>query len=179
MTNKELFRKKCKSDELHEFMNAMMQDGVTVENLQFLCIGTDRSTGDAVGPLVGSLLEEAGYDHVIGTLAYPCDSSNLAERIAEIDPHRKVLAIDACLGHPSSVWHFQVANQSLVPGKSLGKGLPAVGDYSIAAIVGIDGPKPYAVLQTTSLHRSMQMAKEIANAIMVAYPVRSKDVSPR
>lgn len=31
------------------------------EQLTFLCIGTDRSTGDALGPLTGSRLLEYGF----------------------------------------------------------------------------------------------------------------------
>lgn len=173
--NQEFFRTRVKIDKLTDFIAYIQSEGVTSESLQFLCIGTDRSTGDAVGPLVGTMLEEAGYTDVIGTLAFPCDSSNLLDRLREIRLDRKVLAIDACLGHPSSVGQFQVSNGPLLPGKSLGKGLPSVGDYSIAAIVGIDGPKAYAVLQTTSLHRVIMMARVIANAIISVYPLNKND----
>jgi putative sporulation protein YyaC len=170
--NQDLFRTRVKADKLAEFISYIQSEGVTSDSVQFLCIGTDRSTGDAVGPLVGSMLEEAGYSDVIGTLAFPCDSSNLSERLSEIRSDRKVLAIDACLGHPSSVGQFQVSNGPLLPGKSLGKGLPPAGDYSIAAIVGIDGPKAYAVLQTTSLHRVIMMARAISDAIKSVYPLQ-------
>lgn len=37
--------------------------------ITFVCIGTDRSTGDALGPLTGSLLQESGMENVIGTLS--------------------------------------------------------------------------------------------------------------
>lgn len=165
-----IFRTRVRSERLSDFTAYLLNEGITSDSLTFLCVGTDRSTGDAIGPIVGSLLEKAGYSNIIGTLEQPCDSSNLAERLTEIRPGHKVLAIDACLGLPSSVGQFQVANGPLLPGKSLGKGLPPVGDYSIAAIVGIDGPKAYAVLQTTSLYRVMMMAQAISNAIINVIP---------
>lgn len=56
----------------------------SAEEVTFLCIGTDRSTGDALGPLTGSKLVEHGFRHVIGTLPSPCDADNLVARVAEI-----------------------------------------------------------------------------------------------
>ncbi|MNG38716.1 hypothetical protein D3C84_1265240 [compost metagenome] len=66
---------------------------------------------------------------------------------------------------------YQLSNQPLAPGKSVGKDLPPVGDYTIAAIVNVDGPRQYNVLQTTSLYRVMQMAEEVIRAIVHAIPL--------
>ncbi|MDI3279813.1 MAG: DUF1256 domain-containing protein, partial [Bacillota bacterium] len=46
-----------------------------------LCIGTDRSTGDALGPLTGSKLLERGKDVLLvyGTLDQPVHAANLGE----------------------------------------------------------------------------------------------------
>jgi putative sporulation protein YyaC len=164
-------RKRVKGPELAEFLHSIRRDGVEAHHLLFLCIGTDRSTGDALGPLVGSILEEAGYTHVLGTLQYPLDASNLLQRLEKVKPGRKVIAIDACLGQPSSVTSYQVSNQPMEPGKSVGRVLPLVGDYSIAAIVNINGGNQYALLQSTPLYRVMTMAKEIAGAIAAAFPL--------
>ncbi|MCZ8523535.1 MULTISPECIES: spore protease YyaC [Paenibacillus] len=161
-----LFRKKIRAAELPEFLRMIRSDGVAADELLFLCIGTDRSTGDALGPLVGTMLEESGFRAVIGTLAHPFDASNMRERLAEIPPGRKVIAIDACLGQSASLGWYQVSNRPIEPGKSVGKQLPHVGDYSIAAIVNVDAGQKYAILQSTSLHRVMNMAKEITAGII-------------
>lgn len=166
-----VIRKRVKGPELAEWLMTIRQPDTGAANMLFLCIGTDRSTGDSLGPLVGTMLEEAGYPHVIGTLANPLDASNMTERLAEIPQGLKVMAIDACLGQPASVMCFQVSNQPMEPGKSLGKQLPAVGDYSIAGIVNIDGGQKYSTLQSTSLYRVMTMAKEVAAAIKTAFPL--------
>ena len=52
----------------------------------FVCIGTDRSTGDSLGPLIGTLLEEKSIHpfHVYGTLDHPIHALNLAEKLIEI-----------------------------------------------------------------------------------------------
>ncbi|EES71214.1 putative sporulation protein YyaC [Paenibacillus sp. oral taxon 786 str. D14] len=139
------------------------------EDVTFLCIGTDRSTGDALGPLVGTKLTELGFEHVIGTLREPCDATNLERRMAEIPEGRVIIAIDACLGMADSVGTYLVSSQPLQPAQSVGASLPEVGHYSIAAVVNVNGPKPYWTLQMTSLYKVMQMADEIAGAAASAF----------
>ena len=51
-----------------------------------VCIGTDRSTGDSLGPLVGTMLQEKtlSHFHVYGTLEEPIHAVNLEEKINAI-----------------------------------------------------------------------------------------------
>ncbi|UQZ37434.1 spore protease YyaC [Paenibacillus sp. PK3_47] len=130
----------------------------------FLCIGTDRSTGDALGPLTGSRLQELGFPNVIGTLPSPCDANNLEALAAGIAPEQIVVAIDACLGPPAALGSYFVSGEPLRPAQSVGLSLPAVGNYSVAAIVDVNGPRPYRTIQTTPLYRVMGMAEQIAFA---------------
>ncbi|MEK3697034.1 spore protease YyaC [Paenibacillus sp. FSL R10-2199] len=134
------------------------------EQLTFLCIGTDRSTGDALGPLTGSRLLEYGFPHVTGTLPAPCDADNLIRRIAEIPEGQIIIAVDACLGPPAALGYYFAAAEPLRPAQSVGLLLPAVGNYSLAAIVDVNSPRPYRTLQTTPLHRVIVMADQIARA---------------
>jgi putative sporulation protein YyaC len=166
-------RKKVKGPELTEFLLSIRQSGVDASGLLFLCIGTDRSTGDSLGPLVGTMLEEAGYPNVLGTLEHPLDASNMQERLLGMLAGKRTIAIDACLGQAVSLASYQVSNQPMVPGKSVGKSLPPVGDYSIAAIVNVDGGNKYLLLQSTSLYRVITMAKEIVTAILAVFPLDS------
>ncbi|MBB6677974.1 spore protease YyaC [Cohnella lubricantis] len=138
--------------------------------LTFLCIGTDRSTGDSLGPWVGTMLANEGFSRVIGTLEKPCDADRLPEVIASLSPGEPVVAIDACLGRPENVGRFLVAEGPLQPAKSVGKAFAPVGAYSVAAIVNANGPKPYWTLQTTSLYHVLGMARQIAGAIKAEWP---------
>ncbi|MCJ8014497.1 spore protease YyaC [Paenibacillus sp. KQZ6P-2] len=166
-------RKKMDAEGLHDFFMDIRsrhnQDQIT-----FLCIGTDRSTGDALGPLTGSELCTYGFPHVIGTMASPCDASSLEARITEIPDNHIVIAIDACLGQPLSVGSYLVSDEPLFPAQSVGHALPAVGHYSVAAVVNVKGPKPYATLQMTSLYHVMTMAGQIASAAASAFGLTSK-----
>lgn len=157
---------KINGNELAEFFRQVRMERENAEDFIFVCIGTDRSTGDALGPLVGTYLREEGISQVLGTLELPCDASNLAEKIKGIPLSKTVIAIDACLGLSSSIGTYQVAQQPIAPGRSVGRLLPSVGNFSVAAIVNAEGVKPLWNLQNTSLHLVIGMAKEISQAIV-------------
>lgn len=163
-----LNRKKLTEGELPGFFREI-RTRHPKQDITFLCIGTDRSTGDALGPLVGTRLEEHGFTGVVGTLAFPCDASNLETRISAIPGDHIIVAIDACLGNPSSVGCYLVSGQPLYPAQSVGGTLPAAGHYSVAAVVNVNGPKPYWTLQMTSLYRVMQMADLLAASIVSGF----------
>lgn len=135
-----------------------------------VCIGTDRSTGDALGPLTGSYLEEAKLKHltVYGTLHQPVHATNLQETLEMImNRHRNpyIIAVDACLGKNSSIGHFIASKGPLKPGAALNKSLPHVGDMHITGVVNIGGFMEYSVLQNTRLSFVMDMAKKLASVI--------------
>jgi putative sporulation protein YyaC len=147
------------------------------ERILFVCVGTDRSTGDALGPLVGTMLQEHGWSRVVGTLAEPCDARKVEAAAASLGHWNAegltVVAIDACLGKPQSVGGYVLAAGPLRPGAATGRGLPPVGDFGIAGVVNHHGPKAYVMLQTTSLHLVLGMAKQIVSAINEAWYIQS------
>ena len=137
-----------------------------------VCIGTDRSTGDALGPLTGSFLTEMKPKHltVYGSLHNPVHAQNLKDYIKKINElHRKpyIIAIDACLGKNSSVGQIITGTGSLKPGAALNKSLPAIGDIHITGVVNISGFMEYAILQNTRLSIVTDMAKSIATILNV------------
>jgi len=136
----------------------------------FLCIGTDRSTGDSLGPLVGEKLKFLIRDNVCiyGNLEKPVHAKNLCDVINEInsvysDPF--IIAIDACLGSIQNVGKIFIENRPLCPGAAMNKDLPSVGNISITGIVNISGALEFMVLQNTRLFTVMQLADIISKGI--------------
>lgn len=135
-----------------------------------VCIGTDRSTGDCLGPLIGSKLAEknvAGL-HIFGDLENPVHASNLEDylqKIASLWSNPCIIAIDACLGRLDSVGYINLAKGSLKPGAGVNKKLPPVGHFHITGIVNVGGFMEYFVLQNTRLSMVMKMAKLISSGI--------------
>jgi putative sporulation protein YyaC len=136
----------------------------------FLCIGTDRSTGDSLGPLIGDKLRFLVRDRVYlyGNLEYPVHAKNLCETINEINlqyTNPFIVAIDACLGSLQNIGKVFVEKKPLTPGAAMNKDLPAVGDLSITGIVNISGSLEFMVLQNTRLYTVMSLADVISKGI--------------
>lgn len=135
-----------------------------------LCIGTDRSTGDCLGPLVGSkigLLKQEFFE-VYGTLDNPVHASNLKETLEKIYGKYKnplIIAVDACLGKVENVGCINLGDGSLNPGAGVNKNLPPVGQIHITGIVNVGGFMEYIVLQNTRLNVVMRLADVIANGL--------------
>ena len=154
-----------KQRELVDFLFNIKTLYPNKESLAFICIGTDRSTGDALGPLVGSMLCTLGFNHVYGTLDKPCDADYVQQSIDDaLNKNKIVIAIDACLGTEQAIGTFICANKPLVPGAAVGRTLPPVGHYSIAAVVNKRGLKSYWQLQHTSLFYIYRMVYTLQQA---------------
>lgn len=135
-----------------------------------LCIGTDRSTGDCLGPLVGSKIDLTKQDFfaVYGTLDKPVHASNLKEKLAEIHSNYKepfIIAVDACLGQIENVGCINLGDGSLQPGAGVNKDLPPVGQIHITGIVNVGGFMEYLVLQNTRLNMVMRLADVIVGGL--------------
>lgn len=135
-----------------------------------LCIGTDRSTGDCLGPLIGYKLQMIRYRNIYihGTLHHPVHAKNLHDTLDFIENTYKmpfIIAIDACLGKIDRVGYINIGMGQLKPGAGVNKELPAVGDMYVAGIVNIAGYMEYMMLQNTRLSMVMHMADIITNGI--------------
>ena len=135
-----------------------------------LCFGTDRSTGDSLGPLVGYRLGKykLPYIRVVGNLEWPVHAANLAqslERIRKEIPYHYIIAIDACLGMPGHIGRITVGNGPIRTGAGLIKDLPETGDMHVSGIVIHGGWMEFMVLQNTRLSLVMKMAETIADGL--------------
>lgn len=136
-----------------------------------LCIGTDRATGDCLGPLVGEQLYEYHEAfHVYGNLSYPVHALNLKDVIDTIQTNHEnpyIIAVDASLGSSAHIGYATVSDYPMAPGKGVNKKLPVIGDLSITGIVNVSGQHPN-LLQNTRLFTVMQLANCIAESIKYA-----------
>jgi len=150
--------------------SALARRGAPGREVVFACIGTDRSTGDALGPLVGQKLRRLGCtdDEVVGTLEHPLHALNLAERITPVLAHPRrplVVAVDAALGAHANVGTIHLRPGGLRPGQGVGKDLPEVGELSVTATVNIAaGGLDAQVLQSTRLFMVQNLAETIGTA---------------
>ncbi len=139
-----------------------------------MCIGTDRSTGDSLGPLVGDMLQKYKFPgvHVYGTLENPVHARNLEESLSKallLHKDAYIVAVDASLGTVDYVGCISVGAGPIKPGAGLKKELPPVGDMHITGVVNNGGFMDFLVLQSTRLSVVMKMADIISRSLHMVF----------
>lgn len=143
------------------------------QQIQFLCIGSDRVAGDSLGPIIGYKLNKRFYRQtnnyqVHGSLKNPVHALNLPLTLRRMEQSALptlVIAIDASLGARDHIGCITLSNRPLRPGLGLDKDLPAVGAISITGIVASEESASCLCLQNTSLALVMELADCICNGI--------------
>ena len=171
----------CAPEHIASYLISQILSRADWERMVVVCIGTDRSTGDALGPLVGSLLTEqlaCRLDglrledvDIRGTLDEPVHAMNLRDACNDLAVTRRthmVVGVDACLGQAEQVGTIALGLGPVRPGAGVNKALPPIGTLHITGTVNIGGFMEYLVLQNTRLSLVMRMAKVIAQGIGAA-----------
>ena len=132
------------------------------ESLILLCIGTDKITGDCLGPLVGTKLVKQHFPFpVYGTLAHPVHAVNFMPVLRDL--HREhpcpfLLAIDASMGSADAIGSVSLSSRPLYPGSGVCRSLPP-GEASASGEAGL----PDVRLRTVNL-----LADFIVEAVLAA-----------
>lgn len=161
------------TEEFARRLHGMIQEEKTRKNKRgvvFLCIGTDRSTGDSLGPLIGYKLRQMRVSGatVFGTLERPVHAMNLEDYAAVLRSCYRddlIVAVDASVGSREHVGYVTLGRGALKPGLGVSKELRAVGDIFITGIVGSCGNYDPLMLQSVRLSIVMQMADCISRGI--------------
>jgi len=146
-----------------------------ISDLVFLCVGTDRITGDSFGPLVGHKLKRLYKAekkvHIYGDLELPLSADNIEKNVQRIQKRYErpfVIAIDSAVSEKSNIGKIVTSKRRMHLGSSLSKEVIKVGDISIKGIVSEDLGSPqknFILLQNTSLGLVMNMADITAKGI--------------
>lgn len=133
-----------------------------------ICIGTDRVTGDSLGPIVGELLVRAFNvkAFVYGSLSRPVTALNVSKAAAFVrTKHRGsiVVAVDCSVG--ANVGEVSVRRGGLRPGLAVGKVLCPVGDVSVTATVASSANLLGSARLSDVFSLAAKVARVIANAL--------------
>ena len=155
--------KKCK------FLNLKKHSETVI-----FCIGSDRMTGDCLGPYVGRQLlpYQDSRRHVYGTLNNPIHACNLAKAQQWVSLHHPfalIIAVDAALGEKKHLGHIAVKNGPVYPGAGVRKSLSPVGDIAVTGVVGISGFLEQFSLQTARLSSVITLGDIIAQGSLDAF----------
>ena len=150
-------------------------NNLEISKLIFLCIGTDRITGDSFGPLIGyklsKVFKEKENIEVIGNLENTVCMHNIKYIMQDIKNKYEepfLIAIDAALSNKNNIGKIIVTPNGMNVGTGLNKKSIYVGDMSIKGIVTKDFKNPkynFKLLQNTSLGLIMNMADSVVQGI--------------
>lgn len=135
----------------------------------FLCVGTDRSTGDSFGPLVGSLLCGWGVDaRVVGTLPDPVHAQNVGQWAAAMRDLgvRPLVVVDADVGGEPGCLALVSGGLEVADGR-----FGAIGDLGLSGsmVSGVGGHFFNVVaLGSVRLWQVLSMAHVAARAVALA-----------
>lgn len=168
-------KKKNAPDEIAEgLLRCISRHSPSWQEIVLLCIGSDRITGDCLGPYVGHQLADYSREGltIYGTIHHPIHALNLAHAVRVIQkrhPHALLIAVDASLGSKKHLGYISIGNGALYPGSGVQKELPAVGDIFITGIVNTAGFFEQMTLQTTRLSQVITLGDSIAQGILTAF----------
>lgn len=142
------------------------------QHIYVAAIGSNRISGDSLGPFVGTLLDDIFPDHltVIGNLQYPLDATTIEKQMTNISLPKNsfVVAIDSVLGTEETINSIVIQHGKLWPGEGLGNKLPPLGDCSVMGVVVKNDPDLEASLLFSDLHLIYTMATNIAKGVSLA-----------
>ena len=136
-----------------------------------LCIGSDLSVGDSLGPVTGTKLKEklSGLNcYVYGTLSKPITAHEVKymnEFLRATHPESPVIAIDAAVGLAGDIGLIKLAKRGIKPGSGANKRLSKVGDVSLMGIVAEHSVFNYSLFSATRLNIIYKMAEIIAEGV--------------
>lgn len=109
----------------------------TLDDIMVVCVGTPECNGDALGPLVGSILQKEHPGITVrGTLSAPITACNIGYWANYLIPKyfkdKFIIGVDAGIANnPNNVNTMRVLDGPLLPGLGLNKNLPALGDIAV------------------------------------------------
>ena len=170
---------------IHDFSTIIckLTENKVYSNIIFLCVGTDRITGDTFGPIVGYKLKNLYHGikniDVIGDLENTVCDTNIDIVLKEIKKTYSnpfIVAIDSALSYnENNIGRIIITEGGIILGKGLGKAKTCIGDMSIKGIVAKDFDNIKSnlwVLQNINLGFVMKMADTVANGIFASIEIQ-------
>ncbi|MDR1905547.1 MAG: spore protease YyaC [Clostridiales bacterium] len=146
---------------------------MTVKNKKIpviMCIGSDRVTGDLLGPAVGKMLIE-NFNlkaYVYGVTGRNINGENIDAYDAflrEVHRDSRIIAVDACLGGENEVGKIKVSRCGVGAGFAVRGGKKRYGDVGIVGIVAKNDKDNIMQLMSVEYDFVEKLSRRIAEYI--------------
>lgn len=146
--------------------------------LIFLCVGSDKIIGDAIGPIVGTKLENefmkrglAKNINIYGKMGNTLNFKNATEVIENIKKCYKrpfIITIDAALSRESHIGRIVISEGIIELGNSLGRSIKLKSNINIKGVVGKYKEEPLENIKTLrkiGFYSVIEMSQNISRGI--------------
>ena len=135
-----------------------------------LCIGSDKVSGDCLGPTVGTLLIEKHNVNafVYGRIGRSVNSLNISDYVNFLNDNHKdalIIAVDACLGKSGDVGKVKICDRGVSAGLAVGRNNKRVGDVAVLGIVGEAGSDNMSALLSVPYGSVYALAESVARSV--------------
>jgi len=139
-------------------------------NCVIVCVGTDKVSGDSLGPMVGNYLRHryAVPCPVYGVEGRTVNGVNLERYKAFLDAHYAgvpVIAVDAALGEEDEVGKIRYRVGGVQAGGALGRRNATVGHLAVLGVVGVKGEDALGTLLEVPFDLVERLADRIARRL--------------
>jgi putative sporulation protein YyaC len=112
------------------------------KKIVFLCIGTNKVTGDSFGPLVGTKLQKLlRYNKkisILGNIDKPINALNIEDKLLYVNKKytdKYVIVVDSAVSEIELIGEIFVTKNKMVLGKGINRKISEIGDISIKCSV--------------------------------------------
>lgn len=136
-----------------------------------VCIGSDRVSGDSLGPVTGSMLKNklAMPDvFVLGSLENTITAKEvkyLNAFLKETFFKRPIICVDSAVGSLSDVGVIKISDAPLLPGSGINKRLGKIGDVSVQGVVAEKNLLSKSALSEVKMGMVYKMSDIISDSI--------------
>lgn len=138
-----------------------------------ICIGSDKISGDCVGPLTGVALREKLNikAFVYGTTENAVHGKNLAAYLAfiqSVHQNNPIIAVDACMSDCHRAGEIKVIKGGVHPQRALTRRKNPVGNLGVLAVVSKTSANPLSALMSVAIDDVEKLSNKVAFALKSA-----------
>ncbi len=159
----------------NKIINVINKKNIKNPQLEILCIGTDRITGDSLGPIVGSNINEyinkenIKNVNVLGSLEKPLNNITINEY--KKSEGKVVIVIDSAVSNTYKIGEIVTKENNIIIRNALKDDKIIPSDICIKAVVSRDLEDEelnFIMLQNVKLNIVMNLSKKISEELIKA-----------
>lgn len=156
----------------NKIINLIDKKNISNPKITFLCIGTDRVTGDSLGPIVGSNIQKfidskkISNIEVIGNLEKNLNNTNIEEYTEKLEDI--IIVIDSAISNTYDIGQIIIDEKNIKAREALDNGKDINSNINIKCIVAKNFENDetnFLMLQNVKLGIVLNLAEKVSKSL--------------